>query len=109
MRKVETEGPVPLRRHPEAPRPPTPTAEREKGARRRAAEDAGHLGFLLPPCQLELIERGRRAAERRLEGARLPTPKAPESFHVAAAPRSIGRWPRSWRGAPPSTSGRTPC
>jgi len=34
-----------------------------------------HLGFLLQLCELELLERERRAAARRLKAARLPTPK----------------------------------
>ncbi len=62
------------------------TAECEKVARRCAAEDVDHLGFLLQLCELELIERERRAAQRRLKAARFPTIKTLESFDFAAAP-----------------------
>jgi hypothetical protein len=43
---------------------------RTSAARRCAAEDVDHLGFLLQLCELELIERERRAAQRRLKAAR---------------------------------------
>ncbi len=86
MKKIETKSLVLLRHHLKALRLPTMTAECEKVARRCAAEDADHLGFLLQLCELELIERERRAAERRLKGARFPTPKTLESFNFAAAP-----------------------
>ena len=86
MKKVETKSLVLLRHHLKALRLPTMTAECEKVARRSAAEDVDHLGFLLQLCELELIERERRAAERRLKGARFPAPKTLESFDFAAAP-----------------------
>ena len=55
-------------------------------ARRCAAEDVDHLGFLLQLCELELIERERRAAQRRLKAARFPTVKTLEAFDFVAAP-----------------------
>ena len=42
-------------------------AECEKIAQRCAADNADHLAFLLQLCELELIERERKAAERRLK------------------------------------------
>jgi len=45
-----------------------------------------HLGFLLQLCELELLDRERRAAARRLKAARLPVPKALDGFDFAAAP-----------------------
>lgn len=75
-----------LKHHLKALRLPTMTAECEKVARRCAAEDVDHLGFLLQLCELELIERERRAAQRRLKAARFPTIKTLESFDFAAAP-----------------------
>ena len=70
----------------DALRLPTMTAECEKVARRCATEDVDHLGFLLQLCELELIERERRAAQRRLKAAWFPTVKTLESFDFAAAP-----------------------
>ena len=60
--------------------------ECEKAAARCARENVDHLGFLLQLCELELLERERRAAARRLKAARLPTPKGLDSFDFAAAP-----------------------
>ena len=62
MKTTETKSTVLLKHHLKALRLPTMTAECEKVARRCAAEDVDHLGFLLQLCELELIERERRAA-----------------------------------------------
>ena len=86
MKKTETKSTVLLKHHLEALRLPTMTAECEKVARRCAAEDVDHLGFLLQLCELELIERERRAAQRRLKAARFPTVKTLEAFDFASAP-----------------------
>ena len=86
MRRTETKSTVLLKHHLKALRLPTMTAECEKVARRCAAEDVDHLGFLLQLCELELIERERRAAQRRLKAARFPTVKTLEGFDFAAAP-----------------------
>jgi DNA replication protein DnaC len=86
MKKLETKSLVLLRHHLKALKLPTVTAECEKVARQCAAENVDHLGFLLRLCELELLERERRAAARRLKAARFPAPKALESFDFAAAP-----------------------
>ena len=86
MKKVETKSTVLLKHHLKALRLPTMTAECEKVARRCAAEDVDHLGFLLQLCELELIERERRAAERRLKAAKFPTVKTLEDFDFLAQP-----------------------
>ena len=86
MKKIETTGAVLLRHHLKALRLPTMTAECEKVAARCARENVDHLGFLLQLCELELLERERRAAARRLKAARFPTPKALDAFDFAAAP-----------------------
>jgi DNA replication protein DnaC len=86
MKKLETKSLVLLRHHLKALKLPTMTAECEKVARQCAAENVDHLGFLLRLCELELLERERRAAERRLKAARFPTPKALGSFDFAASP-----------------------
>jgi DNA replication protein DnaC len=87
VKKTETKSTVLLKHHLGALKLPTMTAECEKVARRCAAEDVDHLGFLLQLCELELIERERRAAQRRLKAARFPTVKTLEAFDFAAAPK----------------------
>src|ERR687886_163052 len=70
MKKIETKSTVLLKHHLKALRLPTMTAECEKVAARCAAEDVDHLGFLLQLCELELIERDRRAAGEPAAGRR---------------------------------------
>jgi DNA replication protein DnaC len=86
MKKLETKSTVLLKHHLKALKLPTMTAECEKVAARCAKENVDHLGFLLQLCELELLERERRAAARRLKAARFPTPKELGSFDFAAAP-----------------------
>ena len=61
-------------------------AECEKISQRCAADNADHLAFLLQLCELELLERERKAAERRLKAARFPTTKLLDEFDFAARP-----------------------
>jgi DNA replication protein DnaC len=86
MSKTETTSTVLLKHHLKALKLPTMTAECEKVAARCAKENVDHLGFLLQLCELELLDRERRAAQRRLKAARFPTPKALDGFDFAAAP-----------------------
>ena len=86
MKKHETKSTVLLKHHLKALKLPTMTAECETIAARCARENVDHLGFLLQLCERELIERERRAAQRRLKAARFPTAKTLESFDFAAAP-----------------------
>jgi DNA replication protein DnaC len=86
MKKLETKSTVLLKHHLKALKLPTMTAECEKVAARCARENVDHLGFQLQLCELELLERERRAAQRRLKAARLPSPKVLDSFDFAAAP-----------------------
>jgi DNA replication protein DnaC len=65
---------------------PTMHAECEKTAARAASENLDHLAFLLALCELELIDRERRAAERRLKAARFPSHKTLEAFDFRARP-----------------------
>ena len=87
MSKTETRSTVLLKHHLKALKLPTMTAECEKVAARCAEENADYLGFLLQLCELELIERERRAAGRRLKAARFPSPKTLDAFDFAAAPK----------------------
>ena len=57
-----------------------------EGSGRCAKENVDHLGFLLQLSELELLDRERRAAARRLKAARFPTPKTLDEFDFTAAP-----------------------
>jgi DNA replication protein DnaC len=90
MKPIETKSTVLLKHHLKALKMPTMHSECEKVATRCAAENVDHLGFLLQLSELELLDRERRAAERRLKAARFPSPKTLEGFEFAAQP-SINR------------------
>ena len=86
MKQLESTSMVLLRHHLKALRLPTITAECEKLARQAAADNADHLTYLLQLTELELLERERKAAERRLKAAHFPTHKTLEGFDFAARP-----------------------
>jgi DNA replication protein DnaC len=86
MNKTETKSGVLLKHHLKALKLPTMHAECEKIAQRCAADNADHLAFLLQLCELELIERERKAAERRLKMARFPAHKLLDEFDFQARP-----------------------
>jgi DNA replication protein DnaC len=75
-----------LKEHLRALRLPTIQAECAKLARECLAERVDHLGFLLKLCELELIERERKAAARRLKAAALPAVKLISEFDFTAQP-----------------------
>jgi DNA replication protein DnaC len=60
--------------------------ECEKVAARSAQENLDHLAFLLSLCELELVDRERRASERRLKAARFPAHKTLDEFDFMAQP-----------------------
>ncbi len=86
MSKTETKSTVLLKHHLKALRLPTILDECEKVAGRCATENADHLSFLLQLCELELIERERKAAERRFKAARFPAAKTLDGFDFTARP-----------------------
>jgi len=86
MNKTETKSTVLLKHHLKALKLPTMHAECEKIAQRCAADNADHLAYLLQLCELELIERERKAAERRLKMARFPAHKLLDEFDFQARP-----------------------
>jgi DNA replication protein DnaC len=86
MKKIETKSVVLLKHHLKALKMPTMNSECEKIAARCAAENVDHLGFLLQLCERELLDRERRAADRRLKDAKFPTYKTLENFDFAAQP-----------------------
>ena len=55
-------------------------------ARRAASDNVDHLSYLLQVTELELLERERKAAERRLKAARFPSIKSLESFDFSGRP-----------------------
>src|SRR5439155_11229149 len=105
VKKTETTGTVLLKRHLKALKLPTVLAECEKAAQRCATDNVDHLGYLLQPTELEVLDRERRAAERRLKAARFPAAKTLEDFDFAAQPSldevlvaELMRWAVSERG-----------
>ena len=87
MKKTDTTSTVLLKHHLKQLKLPTMHNECEKVAQRCAADNADHLAYLLQLSELELIERERKAAERRLKAARFPAVKSLDSFDFAAIPR----------------------
>jgi DNA replication protein DnaC len=86
MSKNESKSTVLLKHHLKALKMPTMLGECEKVAARCAKENVDHLGFLLQLCELELLDRERRAAERRLKAAKFPAPKTLDTFDFKAQP-----------------------
>ena len=80
MKTLETKSVVLLHHHLKALRLPTIGAECEKVAKQAAADNVDHLSYLLQLLELELLDREKRSAERRLKAARFPTLKTLESF-----------------------------
>ena len=75
-----------LKHHLKALNLPSFHAACEKTAQRCASDNVDHLGFLLQLCELELLDRERRAAERRLKAARFPPLKSLDEFDFSAQP-----------------------
>lgn len=86
MKQTETKSLVLLRHHLKALRLPTIGAECEKVASQAAADNTDHLAYLLQLTELELLDREKRAAERRLKSAKFPTIKTMDTFDFAARP-----------------------
>jgi DNA replication protein DnaC len=86
VKALESRSLVLLHHHLKALRLPTIGAECEKVAHRAASDNVDHLTYLLQVTELELLERERKAAERRLKAARFPSLKSLESFDFAARP-----------------------
>jgi len=81
-----TKSTVLLKHHLKQLKLPTMLAECEKIAVRAAKDNLDHLAFLLQLCELELIDRERRAGERRLKAARFPSHKTLEEFDFKSRP-----------------------
>ena len=85
MKTLEAKSLVLLKHHLKALRLPTVSLECEKVAAQAAADNVDHLSYLLQLLELELLDREKRSAERRLKAA-LPTIKTLDSFDFAARP-----------------------
>ena len=81
-----TKSTVLLKHHLKQLKLPTMLAECEKIAVRAAKDNLDHLAFLLQLCELELIDRERRAGERRLKAARFPSHKTLDTFDFKSRP-----------------------
>ena len=86
MKSMETKSMVLLHHHLKALRLPTIGTECEKVATQAAADNVDHLAYLLQLTELELLERERKAADRRLKAARFPTMKSLDNFDFTARP-----------------------
>ena len=86
MKSLESKSVVLLHHHLKKLRLPTVAAECEKVARQAAADNVDHLTYLLQLLELELLDREKRAAERRLKAAKFPTIKTLDNFDFAARP-----------------------
>lgn len=86
MKSVETKSTVLLKHHLKLLKLPTVLSECEKVAVRCAKDNVDHLGYLLQLVELELIERERRSALKRLKAAQFPTHKTIENFDFSAQP-----------------------
>lgn len=75
-----------LEHHLKALKLPTMLREYAKIAGRCAEQNTDHTGFLLELTELELLERERRAADRRLKAAKFPSPKTLDGFDFTAQP-----------------------
>jgi DNA replication protein DnaC len=83
---TESKSTVLVKHHLKQLKLPTMYAECEKTAARAAKENLDHLAFLLALSELELVDRERRAAERRLKAARFPANKTLDAFDFEMRP-----------------------
>ena len=75
-----------LEHHLKQLRLPTFLREYDKVARQSAVEQATYAAYLLRMAELELLERERRAIERRIRQARFPVVQTMDSFDFLAIP-----------------------
>src|SRR5271165_3989634 len=75
-----------LEHHLKTLRLPTILSEYDKVARQCAAEQVDYPRFLLRLTELELLDRDRRAIERRIRQAKFPVVKSLDSFEFLAIP-----------------------
>src|SRR5271165_6235861 len=76
-----------LEHHLKTLRLPTILSEYDKVARQCAAEQVDYPRYLLRMTELELLDRDRRATERRIRQAKFPVTKSLDSFDFLALPK----------------------
>jgi hypothetical protein len=76
-----------LEHHLKALRLPTMLREYDRVARQCAAEDIDYPGYLLRMTELELLDRERRATERRIGQAKFPSPRVWTASNSWPSPR----------------------
>ena len=86
MTKTETKSTVLLEASPEAVAAADRPGRVREGRRPLCHRERRPPGFLLQLCELELIERERKAADRRLKAARFPATKTLDGFDFTARP-----------------------
>jgi len=86
MKSIESKSMVLLSHHLKVLRLPTMNTEAKKVAAQCAGDNVDHLSYLLQLCELELLERERRSADRRLKAANFPTHKSLDTFDFSARP-----------------------
>jgi len=86
MKPIETKSLVLLQHHLKQLRLPTIHDECQKLAARCAQENVDHLAYLLQLCELELLDREKRSAQRRLRAARFPNHKTLDDFKFESQP-----------------------
>ena len=75
-----------LEHHLKTLRLPTMLREYDRAARQCAVEDVDYPRYLLRMAELELLDRERRATERRIRQAKFPVTKSLDSFDFLAMP-----------------------
>jgi DNA replication protein DnaC len=88
-----------LEHHLKALRMPTILSEYDKVARQCAAEQVDYPRYLLRLTELELLDRDRRAIERRIRQAKFPVVKSLDSSNSSPFHRLIKRWSWNWPDA----------
>jgi len=83
---TETKTTVLLKHHLSSLKLPTMKSECESMAAQCAKDNDDHLAYLLRLTERELLDRERKAADRRLKGARFPSVKTLEGFDFKAQP-----------------------
>jgi DNA replication protein DnaC len=86
VKRLEVKSTVLLKHHLKARRLPTIDAECEKVAAQASSHNVERLSYLLQLCELEILERERKSAERRMKAAKFPTTKSLATFDFLARP-----------------------
>jgi len=88
---------------------PTMLREYVKLAEQCAKEGVDFQRFLLRLVEAEMLERERKATERRIKAARFAVVKSLETFEYLAIPSLNKSWCWNWRGVSGLGGGTTSC